>query len=166
MRIKLILHCCDDLQFINRFAFPFANRPTAQRGIGTALLRIYKIQIEFFVSQNKKPGHGHVSVRHAPVCSFFLQFAASCAMLSLVLPAPWQAVPPPSTFSIGGETTSFYPQSIKRGVVRRAANQKSIDCRWQSHLCLMADMIVTWSDLIQFGILIFAILAYAENKKK
>ena len=52
----------------------------------------------------------------------------------------------PDVFSIGGETTSFYPQSIKREGV--------------------ADMNVTWSDLIQFCILIFAILAYAANKKK
>ena len=52
----------------------------------------------------------------------------------------------PDVFFIRGETTSFYPQSIKREGV--------------------ADMNVTRSDLIQFCILIFAILAYAENKKK
>ena len=77
--------------------------------------------------------------------SFSLHFVKSCAMLSVVQPAPRQAVPP-RRFPSGGETTSFYPQSIKREGV--------------------ADMNVTWSDLIQFCILIFAILAYAENKKK
>ena len=51
----------------------------------------------------------------------------------------------PSTFSIGGESFFFTPNLYREGV---------------------ADMIVTWSDLIQFCILIFAILAYAESKKK
>jgi hypothetical protein len=78
--------------------------------------------------------------------TFFLHLVKNCATLSVVLSAPRQAVPPRRSFSIGGETTSFYPQSIKREGV--------------------ADMNVTWSDLIQFCILIFAILAYAENKKK
>lgn len=48
-------------------------------------------------------------------------------------------------FSIGGELLLFTPNLYREGV---------------------ADMNVTWSDLIQFGILIFAILAYAESKKK
>ena len=51
----------------------------------------------------------------------------------------------PSVFSIGGELLLFTPNLYREGV---------------------ADMVVTWSDLIQFGILIFAILAYAESKKK
>ena len=48
-------------------------------------------------------------------------------------------------FSIGGELLLFTPNLYREGV---------------------ADMVVTWSDLIQFCILIFAILAYAESKKK
>ena len=51
----------------------------------------------------------------------------------------------PSVFSIGGELLLFTPNLYREGV---------------------ADMVVTWSDLIQFCILIFAILAYAENEKR
>ena len=51
----------------------------------------------------------------------------------------------PDVFS-SGVNFFFYPQSIKREGV--------------------ADMNVTWSDLIQFCMLIVAVLAYAENKKK
>jgi len=76
--------------------------------------------------------------------SFSLHFVKSCAMLSVVQPAPRQAVPP-RRFPSGGESFFFTPNLYREGV---------------------ADMIVTWSDLIQFCILIFAILAYAESKKK
>lgn len=65
-------------------------------------------------------------------------------MVFVVLPAPRQAVSP-DVFSLGGEPTSFTPNRQREGV---------------------ADMIVTWSDLIQFCILIVAVLAYAESKKK
>ena len=76
--------------------------------------------------------------------SFFLHLVKSCAMLSVVQPAPRQAVPP-RRFPSGVKQLLFTPNLYREGV---------------------ADMNVTWSDLIQFCILIFAILAYAENKKK
>ena len=80
-------------------------------------------------------------VRHTPICA--------CNLLNFVLLCPWCYQHPgrrfPPTFSIGGESFFFTPNLYREGV---------------------ADMIVTWSDLIQFCILIFAILAYAESKKK
>ena len=73
-----------------------------------------------------------------------------CILSKAVLCCPWCCQHPgrrfPRRFFHRGWNNFFYPQSIKREGV--------------------ADMNVTWSDLIQFCILIFAILAYAENKKK
>ena len=64
----------------------------------------------------------------------------------------------------------IYPQSVRKGVVRRAANQKSIDCRWQSHLCLMADMYVTWDNLFEFCTVILTVILLVfqmmNNKEK
>lgn len=82
-----------------------------------------------------------------PDINFLLQYAILCAILTVVLSAvPRQAVfPPLSVFHRGVNFFLLPPIDKREGV---------------------ADMIVTWSDLIQFGILIFAILAYAESKKK
>ena len=74
----------------------------------------------------------------------------------------------PSTFS--GVMLLFTPNPKQRGVVRRAANQKSIDCRWQSHLCLMADMYVTWDNLFEFCTVILTVILLVfqmmNNKEK
>ena len=75
--------------------------------------------------------------------SFFLHLVKSCAMLSTVPPAPRQAVPP--HVFLGGERFFLPPICMREGVAR---------------------MNVTWSDLFQFCILIVAVLAYAESKKK
>ena len=76
--------------------------------------------------------------------SFFLHLVKSCAMLSMVLSAPRQAVPP-RRFPSGVKQLLFTPNLYREGVAR---------------------MNVTWSDLFQFCILIVAVLAYAESKKK
>ena len=80
------------------------------------------------------------------------------------------ALPPgfPS-ISFGVNFLFIAPNPKQRGVVRRAANQKSIDCRWQSHLCLMADVFVTWNDLFQFCTVILTVILLVyqmTNKEK
>ena len=84
------------------------------------------------------------AIEPGKLSAFPLLFVNACVMLSLVPPAPRQAVP---LDFFGGDRLLFYPRSHRKGV---------------------ADM-VTWSELFQFGMFLVAVIALVfqvNNKEK